>query len=122
MATGRFPSGERPRAGWAKAGRRGDGKTSGIAVSAAAPISLDGDIEALCAWYGPECVPAISEAWTKGDKRARSIFARVSSILVPAADIADGGNAERTFFNVNTPADLERARALAANDGAGQPS
>ena len=64
-------------------------------------------VEPLCAAYGPPCRAAIERAVEAGDLRAIGFhpWIRVRTIGPDALP----GDPARLFFNVNSPADLERA-------------
>ena len=71
-------------------------------------------LEPLCAVYGPACGPAIASRLDRGELRAISFHADVRVGILPLAEVrkVGGGDPDELFFNVNTPADLERAEAL----------
>ncbi len=69
-------------------------------------------LEPLCAVYGPRCRTAIEKRLDSGDLRAVSFHPDVRVGILSLARVRDFGDPERIFFNVNTPADLERAEAL----------
>jgi molybdopterin-guanine dinucleotide biosynthesis protein A len=71
-------------------------------------------LEPLCAWYGPACLPAIEHALAAGDRRVIGFHDQVRVARLPAADVAEFGDPEWLFLNVNTPEDLARAEAHAA--------
>jgi molybdopterin-guanine dinucleotide biosynthesis protein A len=82
-------------------------------TSAVAPWGPRG-IEPLCALYGEACLPAIAQALGRGDRRAGRVVSELHGlVMIPPEDIASIGDPERLFFNVNTPADLERAAGMA---------
>lgn len=69
-------------------------------------------LEPLCAVYGPRCRTAIEQRLDSGDLRAISFHPDVHVGILSLARVKDFGDPERIFFNVNAPADLERAEAL----------
>ena len=69
-------------------------------------------VEPLCAVYGPACAPAIAKRHAAGDDRAIAFHADVRVGTLPLARVRELGDPARLFFNVNTPADWERARLL----------
>lgn len=69
-------------------------------------------LEPLCAVYGPACGPAIEKRLTAGDLRAISFHPDVRVGILSLARVTAFGDPAQLFFNVNTPADLERAEAL----------
>jgi molybdopterin-guanine dinucleotide biosynthesis protein A len=69
-------------------------------------------LEPLCAGYGPAVAPAIDRALARGDRRAVAFHDDVVLHRMPLAQVARHGPPARSFFNVNTPEDLERAEGL----------
>ena len=69
-------------------------------------------LEPLCAVYGPACAPAIARRLDNGDLKAISFHADVRVGILSLANVRTFGDPDELFFNVNTPADLERAEAL----------
>jgi molybdopterin-guanine dinucleotide biosynthesis protein A len=70
-------------------------------------------LEPLCAFYGTGCRPAIEAAIARDDLRVISFFPDVQLRTIPKDEIAKYGDPGVMFLNVNTPADRERAEALA---------
>jgi len=68
-------------------------------------------VEPLCAVYGPACGPAIERQLARGDLRAIGFHADVKVGTLPLERVRALGDPDLLFFNVNTPADLERAEA-----------
>lgn len=68
-------------------------------------------VEPLCAVYGPACGPAIERQLERGDLRAIGFHADVKVGTLPLERVRLFGDPDELFFNVNTPADLERAEA-----------
>jgi molybdopterin-guanine dinucleotide biosynthesis protein A len=68
-------------------------------------------VEPLCAVYGPACGPAIERQLERGDLRAIGFHADVKVGTLPVERVRVFGDPDELFFNVNTPADLERAEA-----------
>ena len=73
-----------------------------------------GALEPLCAWYAPAAAAAIESRWNSGRRGLHELLGSLNTCILPADFVATIGEAERLFFNVNTQADLEAARALAA--------
>ena len=69
-------------------------------------------LEPLCAVYGSACAPAIARRLDNGDLKAISFHADVRVGILSLANVRTFGDPDELFFNVNTPADLERAEAL----------
>ena len=68
-------------------------------------------VEPLCAVYGPACAPAIERQLARGDLRAVGFHADVKVGTLPLERVRAFGDPDVLFFNVNSPADLERAEA-----------
>ena len=68
-------------------------------------------VEPLCAVYGPACGAAIERQLGRGDLRAIGFHADVKVGTLPLERVRALGDPDLLFFNVNTPADLERAEA-----------
>jgi molybdopterin-guanine dinucleotide biosynthesis protein A len=81
-------------------------------VDAVVPCSHRGP-EPLCAVYGPACRPAVRCAVGEGRLKMTSFWPEVRVREVPPAEIADFGDPDVLFLNVNGPGDYERARRLA---------
>ena len=69
-------------------------------------------VEPLCAVYGPACGPAIERQLARDDLRAIGFHADVNVGTLPLERVRVFGDPDVLFFNVNTPADLERAEAV----------
>ncbi len=72
-----------------------------------------GYYEPMHAVYGRRCRREIEAALAEGERRVSSFFGRVHCLPVPEEAIARFGHPRVLFFNINTQADLARARALA---------
>jgi molybdopterin-guanine dinucleotide biosynthesis protein A len=71
--------------------------------------------EPLCAWYAAAALGAIERRLSAGDHRAGALQ---EDIAVRRLDVSPWGDPASIFFNVNTPADLERAQVMTAATGA----
>ncbi len=69
-------------------------------------------VEPLCAVYGPGCVSAIEDRLRARDLRTTGFHDRVRIGTIPLAEVQTFGDPETLFLNVNSEADLARARAL----------
>ena len=69
-------------------------------------------LEPLCAGYGPACGPAIRAALARGDQRAIAFHPDVRVARLTRERVLQYGDPDVLFFNVNSPADLERAETL----------
>ena len=70
--------------------------------------------ETLHAAYGKACLPHIEERLRTGRLKIVGFFDRVRVVEIGEAEIARFRDPAVAFMNVNTPDELERARALAA--------
>ena len=71
-------------------------------------------IEPFCAVYTTAALPAIEAFLAAGGGAAHSFLRRLPGVTwLPLRDVARFGDPEKQFFSVNTPADLDRARAMA---------
>jgi molybdopterin-guanine dinucleotide biosynthesis protein A len=86
------------------------------ATHAVIPEGANGP-EPCCAWYAPACLPTMAEMLAEGELRLGRLASRLPSCdVVARADVECVGDPVRLFFNVNTPADLARAEAIAASE------
>jgi molybdenum cofactor guanylyltransferase len=83
---------------------------------AVVPIQPDGRPQPLCALYrhGP-CWRAAEELIANGEHTPRVLLANVRTRWVQPDELKDLPGAENFFFNVNTPADYERAKEICQN-------
>ena len=70
--------------------------------------------ETMHAAYGKACLPHIEERLRTGRLKIVGFFDRVRVVEIGEAEIARFRDPAVAFMNVNTPDELERARALAA--------
>jgi molybdopterin-guanine dinucleotide biosynthesis protein A len=69
-------------------------------------------VEPLCAVYGPACRAAIEQALDRDDLRAIAFHDAVRTGTLSLDRVASFGDPATLFFNINRPADLERAEVL----------
>jgi molybdopterin-guanine dinucleotide biosynthesis protein A len=69
-------------------------------------------VEPLCAVYGPACGPAIERQLARGNLQAIGFHPDVKVGTLRLERVREFGDPDVLFFNVNTPADLERAEGL----------
>jgi molybdopterin-guanine dinucleotide biosynthesis protein A len=67
--------------------------------------------------YGKACLPHIEKRLLAGQLRIVEFFAGVQVVEIAEADVARFRDPAVAFMNVNTPDELERARALVAELG-----
>ncbi len=82
-------------------------------VDVVVPVSPRG-AEPLCALYGPACLEPIRRRMERGDLRMSAFWPDVRVRRLEPGELADLGDPELLFLNVNTPPDFERARAASA--------
>lgn len=89
--------------------------------TAVAPLAAvarwDGRPQPLCATYAREAGRVAAACLDAGVRRVEAFLERLALVPVPDEPVRALGDPGRLFLNVNTPADLQRARALAADDG-----
>ena len=78
---------------------------------------LNGEAEPFRAIYSQACLAPIRAALDAGKMRVISFFPDVRVRFVDEPEIDRFDPQHLSFFNVNTPEDLERARRLATNAG-----
>lgn len=71
-------------------------------------------VEPFCAYYSARLSEPLARFLTESGGAAAEFLARLSTVRrLPAAQVRRIGDPGKLFFSVNTPGDLERARALA---------
>jgi len=73
-----------------------------------------GQYETLHAAYGKACLPHMEERLRAGRLKIVGFFDRVRVVEIAEAEVARHGDPALLFMNVNTPEELERARAAVA--------
>ena len=80
---------------------------------AVVPVQQDGTLQPLCALYRCEtCLPAAVEVMKGGDRSMRSLLKKVRTRFVAFDEFAKLENANRLFFNVNSPEDYRTAKEM----------
>ena len=85
-------------------------------VDAVAPRSSRG-IEPLCARYARALLPVVDARVRAGELAIHELLERGGVDWIAAGELAALDPDGRSFFNVNTPEDLARADAMAAESG-----
>jgi molybdopterin-guanine dinucleotide biosynthesis protein A len=75
---------------------------------------VDGQYETMHALYTKACLPAMETRLRAGQLKIVGFFPDVRVLEIAAAAVARHRAPEVAFMNVNTPDELARARALAA--------
>ncbi len=78
----------------------------------AAP-EIGGRLQPLCAAYKKDVAVKIDQLWRAGESRVTAIVERLSQRQVSEADMRAVDPDLRSFLNLNTPEDYQRALALA---------
>jgi molybdopterin-guanine dinucleotide biosynthesis protein A len=77
---------------------------------------VGGQYETLHACYHKRCILPMEERLRQGRLKIVDFFDRVRVVTIDEAEIRLRGDPDTVFMNVNTPPELERARALARQD------
>lgn len=78
-------------------------------------------LEPLCAAYHVDCLDAVTDAVERGERAVISFFPAVRVRVLEPRLVSTFGDPEEIFFNVNRPADQERARELLGRLGVVDP-
>lgn len=78
----------------------------------------DGNYEPMVAVYARSCLPAIERSLAAGERRMISFLAQVELAPVEQSTLDSLDPDGLSFFNVNTPDDLNRAEQLLAEGAA----
>lgn len=76
------------------------------------PAARRDDLHPLHAVYSKACLPAMERRLRDGDLRLVSLFDQLRVRIVTPAEVDTLDPRHRSFFNVNTPEDLQHALAL----------
>jgi len=80
------------------------------------PLKEDGYREPLCAVYSKRCLDFIVPQLEREDFKIIRFFGHVRVKEVPTAKLIEGDPELLSFFNVNRPDDLAKARRIAESD------
>ena len=78
---------------------------------------IEDKVEPLCAVYSKDCVAPIRELLKQSELRIIELFRMVRVRYIEEDEIDSYDPEHLSFFNINTEADLERARRLATDKG-----
>jgi len=70
-------------------------------------------LQPLCAIYHRKILPQIDQALVRRESSIRRLLERLGTRIIEEDQLIASGFAPEMLFNVNTPEDLERARAIA---------
>ena len=90
------------------------GEAGGAAVDAVVPRRPTGLREPLCAYYAPSCLATVERQLDAGERRLTALLDALRVRDLEGAALAEHGDPDVLFANVNTPDDLARAVARAA--------
>jgi len=85
-------------------------------TDAVVPV-VRGDLQPLHALYTRRCLPRIERRILEGDFRITGVFSKRSTLRLEEKDWKDLDPAGASFFRVNTPEALERARQIWEGNG-----
>jgi len=89
---------------------------SGNGYDAVVP-RINGELEPLCALYSRDIRSAIERDLDNGVRRIKTTLSSLRVRVVEEDELVPIDPELTTFFNINTPEDLERARTIAASEG-----
>lgn len=73
-------------------------------------------VEPFCAFYSWRARAPLARFFAEGGGAARNFLGRLPGVhRVPISEVARVGDPRRLFFSINTPDDLQRARAMMAS-------
>jgi len=75
---------------------------------------IGGQYETMHATYRKSCLPHMEQRLREGRLKIVGFFDQVRVVEIGEAEVAQHGDPEIVFMNVNTPEELARARAVAA--------
>ena len=70
------------------------------------------ELHPLHAIYSKQCLPVIKKTFDTGSRAIRDIYPMVKTVYLERGDIAPFDCEGLSFFNINTPQDMMRAKAL----------
>jgi molybdopterin-guanine dinucleotide biosynthesis protein A len=76
---------------------------------------INNKLEPLCAVYSKHCASSIQSLLEQDELRIRKLFSMVKVKYIEEDEINRFDPEHLSFFNINSQADLERAREIAAN-------
>jgi len=79
-------------------------------AEALVPLDAQGRPQPLCAVYSVACLPKVSEAITRGERRMTRLLERLAVRFLPFSEVAHLPGAEEFFWDLDTPDDYARAQ------------
>jgi molybdopterin-guanine dinucleotide biosynthesis protein A len=77
---------------------------------------INNKLEPLCAVYSKHCASSIQSLLEQDELRIRKLFSMVKVKYIEEDEINRFDPEHLSFFNINSPADLDRARKLVADE------
>lgn len=84
-----------------------------VSADVIVPLNSAGQTEQLCSIYCRRILPVVEDLISRGVHTPRALFESVNTKTLSWEVISRLPNAERFFFNVNSPSDYGRARSIA---------
>jgi len=79
-----------------------------------AAIPETSELQPFCAAYSRRCLPIVEAALDAGELRVSALIDSLPLVRrIGISELAKIGDPDRLFYNVNSPADLARAEAMA---------
>lgn len=73
-----------------------------------------GFTEPLHAYYRSSCLPHIEKTLDSGERKIKKFYPRINLSIIKDSELEKYGSCERSFFNVNTPHDIETVEKYAS--------
>ncbi|MGI6453845.1 MAG: molybdenum cofactor guanylyltransferase [Syntrophomonadaceae bacterium] len=73
---------------------------------------VDGYLQTTCGLYTKKCYPVLTECLEKNKLKLSLTFAQLHTRLVEEEELAPWGNIRESFFNLNDPDTLKKAREI----------
>ncbi len=82
---------------------------------AVVPLDAAGQPQPLCALYAVTCLPWASDLLRQGERSLRSLLSLIRVRFIPFDEISELSGSSDFFFDIDSPADYERARKMMAH-------
>ena len=69
-----------------------------------------GFLEPLHAFYRKSCIGAVSDAMQRGDRKIKQFYPDIRLTVINEKKLKEFGDDESSFFNLNTPHDVEKMK------------
>ena len=73
-----------------------------------------GFTEPLHAYYRRSCLPYIEKTLDSGERKIKKFYPRINLTIIKDSELEKYGSCERSFFNLNTPHDIETMEKYAS--------